>query len=273
MKEMKTLTINGVTYTVTDPDAASIDDSKVGADAWSSKNIVDKLCPAFTESGAIVTCEPVAGYPLTVTADAEATTITRCGKNLLDLSAGNVKAVNWIRDDGAVSPNYWGVEIILPPGTYTIKAVLADGATADTTRDYIHAQANDLAGIYIKPFAQQPVSGGTLRAAQTATFTDWVRLYVYAGLAIADANYPQKGAEAMLDKYNVQLEVGNAAAAFEPYNGGTFDPGDTIPALPGINTIYADAGTVTVTGRADPNAINRKTAERLAALEAALVNT
>ena len=105
MKEMKTLTINGVTYTVTDPDAASIDDSAVGANAWSSKNIVDKLCPAFSESGAVVTCEPVEGHPLEVVSSIVSTQsgtgtpspdnvrpvngytelqLTRCGNNLFD---------------------------------------------------------------------------------------------------------------------------------------------------------------------------------------------
>ena len=88
MKEMKTLTVNGETYTVADPDsvsytaqdltdeqkaqaranidAAHMGDSKIGPDAWSSKNTVDKLCPAFTESGSVVTCAPVEGYPLQV---------------------------------------------------------------------------------------------------------------------------------------------------------------------------------------------------------------
>ena len=49
-----------------DPGTAMIDDSAVGEAAWSSKNTVDKLCPAFTESGPVVLCEPVEGYPLEV---------------------------------------------------------------------------------------------------------------------------------------------------------------------------------------------------------------
>ena len=70
--EMKTLTVNGQTYTVADPDAAHIDDTSVGDKAWSSKNIVDKLCPAFEVSGAEVSCEPVEGYPLQVVSHIEA---------------------------------------------------------------------------------------------------------------------------------------------------------------------------------------------------------
>lgn len=47
---------------------AEIDDSAVGADGWSSKHIVDMLCPKIEESGNPVQCYPVAGYPLGVKA-------------------------------------------------------------------------------------------------------------------------------------------------------------------------------------------------------------
>lgn len=47
---------------------AEIDDTAVGADAWSSKNIIDMFCPPLEESGNPVVCYPVAGYPLGVKA-------------------------------------------------------------------------------------------------------------------------------------------------------------------------------------------------------------
>ena len=86
---------------------AVIDDTTVGTDAWSSKHIVDMLCPPLEVTGNPVTCEPVAGYPLGVVANWEPTQagsgdpspdnirpisgrdaveVTRCGVNLLDLS-------------------------------------------------------------------------------------------------------------------------------------------------------------------------------------------
>ena len=83
MKKMKTLTVNGETFAVCDPEAARIDDSVVGEQAWSGKQILDRLCPAFTESGTIVACEPVEGYPLDVQTAEGATKILRTGKNLL----------------------------------------------------------------------------------------------------------------------------------------------------------------------------------------------
>ena len=43
---------------------AVIDDTTVGTDAWSSKHIVDMLCPPLEETGNPVQCYPVTGYPL-----------------------------------------------------------------------------------------------------------------------------------------------------------------------------------------------------------------
>jgi hypothetical protein len=86
-------------------DGTQIDDTTVGTDAWSSKHIVDMLCPPLEETGNPVQCYPVANYPLGVTASWEPTqdgtgdpspenvrpikgrdsvTVTRCGENLLN---------------------------------------------------------------------------------------------------------------------------------------------------------------------------------------------
>lgn len=83
---------------------AEIDDAAVGANAWSSKHIIDMLCPPLEESGNPVVCYPVAGYPLGVKAKWEpaqegsgtpspenirpisgrdAVKVERCGENLL----------------------------------------------------------------------------------------------------------------------------------------------------------------------------------------------
>ena len=80
------------------------DDSTIGENTWSSKNIVDMLCPPLEESGNPVVCYPVAGYPLGVKASWEpvqegsgtpspenirpikgrdSVNVERCGENLL----------------------------------------------------------------------------------------------------------------------------------------------------------------------------------------------
>ncbi len=68
-------------------------DQTVGKNPWSSKQIVDALCPEFTENGNPVTCYPVAGYPLDVTVSWEPVQPGSGdpypgggGKNLLDIS-------------------------------------------------------------------------------------------------------------------------------------------------------------------------------------------
>lgn len=80
------------------------DDSTIGENPWSSKNIVNMLCPPLEESGNPVVCYPVAGYPLGVKAKWEpmqegsgtpspenirpikgrdSVTVERCGENLV----------------------------------------------------------------------------------------------------------------------------------------------------------------------------------------------
>ncbi len=55
-------------------DAPQIDDNTVtDSNPWSSKKIIDMLCPALEEIGNPVTCYPVAGYPLGVVARWEPT--------------------------------------------------------------------------------------------------------------------------------------------------------------------------------------------------------
>ena len=74
-------------------DGIQIDDATVGLDAWSSKHIVDMLCPPISETGNPVVCYPVENYPLGVTAswepmqEGEGTPYPAGGgPNLLDIS-------------------------------------------------------------------------------------------------------------------------------------------------------------------------------------------
>lgn len=92
-------------------DAPQIDDTTVTDSApWSSKHIVDMLCPPLEESGNPVVCYPVAGYPLGVKASWEPTqegsgepspdnvrpikgrdsvTVERCGQNVIEFLSTN----------------------------------------------------------------------------------------------------------------------------------------------------------------------------------------
>lgn len=89
-------------------DGTQIDDTAVTDSApWSSKHLVDMLCPPLDETGNPVVCYPVAGYPLGCKVSWEPTqegsgepspdnirpisgrdsvTVERCGENLLDVA-------------------------------------------------------------------------------------------------------------------------------------------------------------------------------------------
>lgn len=85
-------------------DTATPDDSTVDGKPWTSRKIVDTLCPPFDVSGSAVTCHPVERYPLNVVSRIDATQsgtgdaspenvrpisgwnaviMNRCGKNLV----------------------------------------------------------------------------------------------------------------------------------------------------------------------------------------------
>ena len=93
------------------------DDSTIGGKPWSSKHIIDMLCPPLEESGNPVVCYPVAGYPLGVKAKWEpvqegtgtpspenirpikgrdSVKVERCGENLLNINSFNKFTVNGI---------------------------------------------------------------------------------------------------------------------------------------------------------------------------------
>lgn len=114
---------------------AEIDDTAVGANAWSSKHIIDMLCPPLEESGNPVVCYPVAGYPLGVKAKWEPmqegsgtpspenirpikgrdrVTVTRCGENLS--TTEGLDGVGW----ASTYEDLLDVLNKLPVGTYVL---------------------------------------------------------------------------------------------------------------------------------------------------------
>lgn len=113
-------------------DGVQIDDAAVSEDApWSSKHIIDMLCPPLEESGNPVVCYPVAGYPLGIKAKWEPmqegtgtpspenirpikgranVTVERCGDNLLKFpyatsSANRNGLVITSQQDGSITVN------------------------------------------------------------------------------------------------------------------------------------------------------------------------
>ena len=253
----KEVVLSGIGDGVADTDVVNkrqLDSSLAIAVDSAVKETIDKTCPAINDSGAIVVCEPVEGYPLTVVTADEATKVTRCGKNLLNTALGNLKKVSWFRpSSGTYSPTYWGVELLLPPGSYVMKAK----PNGTTKMGYLYGLITDIDGNAIAG-EYHAVYGGTMVERPT-TQADWFKVIIYeASASIESGNTALDSASAWFNRFDIQIETGTKATAFEPYCGETFAVGDTIPALDGINTIYADAGEVTVTGRTNPVTIIEK---------------
>ena len=120
-------------------DGVQIDDAAVSEDApWSSKHIIDMLCPPLQESGNPVVCYPVAGYALGVKASWEpvqegsgtpspenirpikgrdSVTVERYGENLL-----NPKENNYVTyTPYGLTINYIGDNKVHLKGTYNLE--------------------------------------------------------------------------------------------------------------------------------------------------------
>ena len=208
-------------------------------------NRVSALCPDFTASGSLVTCEPFAGLMLDVAASEAATQIVRCGKNLFDFQKG-VALITYTLSDGSVAEKY-GYDIHLPAGTYTMKAY------GTHTTSYIYGLVTDGNGNTKKSCS---LVVGTSYTKQTVTIEDGDIIKIYNGVSIATTSI--SGSNLMFSRFDIQIEAGNTATDFEPYHGDTFAVGEPIPALAGVNYLYADAGEITVSGNADPVAIIEK---------------
>lgn len=120
------------------------DNSSIGDAPWSSKHIIDMLCPPLEESGNPVVCYPVAGYELGVKAKWEpvqegsgtpspenirpikgrdSVRVTRCGENLLNLSPENIENgayKNGEKVDGIDKQQRILQPIKIEPGRYLI---------------------------------------------------------------------------------------------------------------------------------------------------------
>lgn len=152
-------------------DGTQIDDTAVGTDAWSSKHIVDMLCPPLEETGNPAVCYPVSGYPLGCKVSWEPTqegtgdpspenvrpikgrdsvTVTRCGENLLNPSLfQNNKYQNFNAATNyygiSNSSDYWisGIQPCSPNTTYRFNKNVEGGCFYDEKKNVIGTVGSD----------------------------------------------------------------------------------------------------------------------------------
>ena len=203
---------------------------------------------------------------------AETATITRCGKNLARYPyTDTTKTVNGItftdNGDGTITAN----------GTATASAnfnlgtqrtwALKPGADYTASINQVSGTATGTPGFavnYYRPGASAGNYSAWLNSTVNKTVTkpcpadyESVRSYVTIPSGAVCTNLV----------LSVQLEAGATATNHEPSTEPEiFAPGEPITAIPGVNTIFADAGLVTVTGKANPSAIIEKLTNAVLAL-------
>ena len=219
-----------------------IDDSTVGVAAWSSKNIVDKLCPSFKEKDTLVQCEPVEGYPLEVTAaGAGGFTVTACGKNLYNkvtYPANNTGYVDRGSGEFSTSSNYLRTGYI-PVHHLVGQYITFNYAPTSASRPGMAFYKSD------KTF----ISGGAGENIEVPSGA----MYMIFSVAVGNKNE------------NLQIEIGSEATDYEQYCSSTAAGADgkaVVTAVKGMNNVFAYSGDnaveITVVGRADPVAVIEK---------------
>ena len=240
--ETPNLTLNlGIPEGQPGQDGVQLNDNAVNTtEAWSSKKIVDTLCPSFTETGNPVICHPVEGYPSSAVVTLkpkqagsgnpspknvrpitgwDSVQVTRCGKNLLNPE--NVAPVS----------GYYGLTVTYE-GENIFHIVGKPNNPDNGDLAFVVAETSDYSlsgkGLAVTPFS---ISGNL-----TVVNAYGLRAPTENTLAIT----------AYLDNTvtydaRIQLAVGvENLTTYEPYQGNTYDV-----ALP--DTIYG--GTVdAVTG-------------------------
>ena len=186
-----------------------------------------------TASGAIATFTTSLAKPLvSCEVDQNATTVTRCGKNLIDTTKVN---------DGYISGTG---SIIQPSATsqqkYTNYFPCSEGDTFTLTTIFDEAHEPWIGFAFYdstKTFISRDATTGTTGTEEIKTVT------IPSGVSYFIATYRTYGST------NIWLETGSDSTSFEAYNGTDYPVADidTITTLQGVNNIFADSGDISVT--------------------------
>lgn len=246
-------------------DAPQIDDTAITTtNPWSSKQIVDTLCPPLEESGNPVVCYPVAGYPLGVKAKWEPVqegSGTPSPENIRPIKGRDSVTITRQEDNQVITLTlpetvYGGeVDAVSGGGHRTWKTVTLDGtenweeATSAQIpyfrANVLHLGAVTLASLAAKctAFPLANISGDN----NNNGFNGWnTNLYIrWASLSTVDALKSY-----LASQYAAGTPVQICYKLKEPAPF-TATGGGEIKALRGTNTILTDGDTLTVTGRED----------------------
>lgn len=272
-----------------------IDDTAITTTSpWSSKQIIDTLCPPLEESGNPVVCYPVAGYPLGMKAKWEPVqegSGTPSPENIRPIKGRDSVTITRQEDNQVITLTlpetvYGGeVDVATGEGQQVWKSVTLDG-TENWNTWGVNKNNATVTGFYTYDINDYSNDRGDidkiLCSAVLRTTSDiWGGKNVGIGFANAGSSryliYCVK-TDTLSDTTNDK----NAITSFETFLDDLYTAGtpvqvayvlnepvsftatgaQPIPALSGTNTLLTDADSVSVSGRADLIHIIRKMQEK-----------
>lgn len=268
-----------------------IDDTAITTTSpWSSKHIVDMLCPPLQESGNPVVCYPVAGYPLGMKAKWEPVqegSGTPSPENIRPIKGRDSVTITRQEDNQVITlplPEtvYGGeVDAVTGEGQETWKTLTLDGTEKwETQPTAIPGKLGFVLQVPEIATPENPGIKGDIVCSQYPAVTANDTYQCENGISVeAQENhyfriYNDTHVGETADEWKSYLAAQYAAgtpvqvcyklAEPVPFTAAGAQP---IPALSGTNTLLTDADTLAVTGRADPLSTIQGLTNRIAALE------
>lgn len=268
--ETPNLTLNlGIPQGPPGQDGVQLNDSAVNAtEAWSSKKIVDTLCPAFSVSGNPVTCNPVEGYPLSAVVTLkpkQAGSGDPSPDNVRPISGYDSVTVTQSKDEAQVKQ----ITLNLPETIYggTVDAVTGVGSkewrlfelNGETTINTVNELTNTVRiSIPIITFPATDSMGYCNIFPWEFNYTlDSEHVYCNQTLCYL---FITKTKLSSIDVTGASAYLAAQASAGTPvqvaYKLATPEPfqatgNQALPAVAGLNTVYTDGDSLDVTGRQD----------------------
>ena len=251
-------------------DAPQIDDAAISTTSpWSSKHIIDMLCPPLQESGNPVVCYPVAGYPLSVKAKwepAQEGSGTPSPENIRPIKGRDSVTITRQEDNQAITLTppetvYGGeVDAMRGEGQETWKLLTLDGTEKISDNGQNVSKKEQQWALYqflpsSAVFALSSHFANTESNADNKYPYNFVRVSatsIVFHVGIGDVfDTVTKFKSYLTAQYaaGTPVQIAYKLATPIPFTARGAQP---LSALAGANTVLTDADSVTVTGRADP---------------------
>ena len=262
--ETPNLTLNlGIPQGKPGQDGVQLNDDAVNAtEAWSSKKIVDTLCPSFIVSGNPVTCNPVEGYPLSAVVTLEpkqAGSGDPSPENVRPISGYNSVTVTQSKDEAQVkqitltlpSTIYGGtVDAVTGVGSNEVEIIALSVADMDNSDGFPGWRSQDWIGDYVENLDQDEFF--YIAADYVASNADGRKSLRFTSLGtvyFTENDFGLTQAQLKEQYPDLVFQFAFRRLSPEPFQA---TGNQALPAVAGQNTVYTDGDSLAVSGRSDP---------------------